>query len=97
MSNTLKRLEKIERELAPGDEVVTKAYIVTFPTAPDQEPDPDEERAIQEAVRREIDRKTKEDGRRPEYVVVYPPCRELVYNVRPAGADRIRTDGGGEL
>ena len=41
MSDTLKRLEKIERELAVGDEAEIKVYIVTF-RGPGQEPSPEE-------------------------------------------------------
>jgi hypothetical protein len=38
---------------------------------------PEEEKAIQEAIQREIDDRTTANGRTPEYVVIYwPPSQE---------------------
>jgi hypothetical protein len=67
VSDTLKRLEKLERELAVGDEVEPRVYIVTF-RGPGQEPSPEES----EAMQREIDAAraaARKEGR--NYAVVY--------------------------
>jgi hypothetical protein len=88
MSDTLKRLEKIEREFALDDEVEPRVYVVLC-ADPREERSPEE----QEEIQRQINAAraaAKKEGR--SYTVVYIPTRHS-----GTSQNNIHADGGGEF